>query len=263
MLRLYSGSGSAEIELLGYHLSDAQWTKIKGNVIRLLKARKRPGPGLMDKLPWELRDGTNFFGDEFCVLYACLPIDRYVEAAEYEHTPAAIEAAKAIVDAFEELGLFVRFVAFEPDIEAAPIAVAAPVLHTDAAAVSRALEDAERLLQSNGAVSAVDRVHTALHGYLREICSQAGIQADDAGTTTALWKRMKASHPALAVSSPHTEHIQRIMSGIATVLDALNPVRNNASVAHPNAVLLTEAEAMLAVNAGRTILHYLEASLKH
>jgi Abortive infection C-terminus len=41
-------------------------------------------------------------------------------------------------------------------------------------------------------------------------------------------------------------------------------LRNNASVAHPNEALLDEPEAMLAINAARTILHYLDAKLtKH
>lgn len=48
---------------------------------------------------------------------------------------------------------------------------------------------------------------------------------------------------------------------MSAILDALNPVRNRASVAHPNATLLAQAEAMLVVNATRTILHYLDAKL--
>jgi len=248
--------------VLGTHLPQADWEKLRQNVVRLLKARKRPGVRLLDKLPWELRDGTNYFQDEFCVLYACVPIEKYVEAAEYEHSKAAKDAAKAIVDTFDELGVFVRFVAFEPDTDTTPVGVSSPALRTDAAAVSRALNDAERLLQTNGAVSAVDRVHTALHGYMRELCSEAGIDPGPVDTTTALWKRVKSAHPVLANASPNAQHIQRIVSGVATILDALNPVRNNASVAHPNDELLSEAEAMLAVNAGRSILHYLESTLR-
>lgn len=52
------------------------------------------------------------------------------------------------------------------------------------------------------------------------------------------------------------------MGGIATILDALNPIRNSASVAHPNLDLLSEADAMLAINAARTILHYVEARVQ-
>lgn len=41
--------------------------------------------------------------------------------------------------------------------------------------VRRALADAEHLITTSGATSAVDRVHTALHGYLLNVCSQAQI----------------------------------------------------------------------------------------
>ena len=41
----------------------------------------------------------------------------------------------------------------------------------------------------------------------------------------------------------------------------MNPIRNRASVAHPNAVLLDETDARLVINAGRTIFHYLSAKV--
>jgi hypothetical protein len=262
MIRLYTGSGSWEIQILGPHFSDEEWLRTRESIVKLLTSRKRPGVGLLDKLPWNLQDATNFFGDEFCVLYARVPINTYIEAAEYEHNEAAKTAAKAIADTFQELGIYVRFVAFEPDLESTPARVAAPAIKTNAAATSRALNDAEQLLQTNGAISAVDRVHTALHGYLRELCNEAEIQVGLTDTMTGLWKRLKSEHPRLSETATHNQHVIRIVSGVATILDALNPIRNNASVAHANEELLTEPEAMLAVNAGRTILHYLEATLR-
>ena len=53
--------------------------------------------------------------------------------------------------------------------------------------VKRALADAENLLRNSGPVSAVDRVHTALHGYLRAVCDRDGIAyAADASITALL-----------------------------------------------------------------------------
>jgi hypothetical protein len=43
---------------------------------------------------------------------------------------------------------------------------------------------------------------------------------------------------------------------MAATLDALNTIRNNASAAHPNEDLLGDPEALLAINAGRTIFTY-------
>ena len=49
-----------------------------------------------------------------------------------------------------------------------------------------------------------------------------------------------------------------MLGSMASILDALNPVRNKASVAHPNAELVGEVEAVLVVNLVRTMLGYLE-----
>lgn len=43
------------------------------------------------------------------------------------------------------------------------------------------------------------------------------------------------------------------------IVDALNPLRNRASLAHPNESLLAEPEAMLVINSVRTLLHYIDS----
>ena len=48
---------------------------------------------------------------------------------------------------------------------------------------------------------------------------------------------------------------------LASCVDTLNTLRNNATPAHPNEDLLDEAEGMLAVNAVRSIFNYLRARL--
>lgn len=49
---------------------------------------------------------------------------------------------------------------------------------------------------------------------------------------------------------------------MGAVADALGPLRNNASAAHPNDALLDEPEAMLPINAARTILHYVDSRVR-
>ncbi len=48
------------------------------------------------------------------------------------------------------------------------------------------------------------------------------------------------------------------MSGI---MDAMNPIRNESSVAHPNKYLLDPPEAALVIDTARTILHYLDIKM--
>jgi len=50
-----------------------------------------------------------------------------------------------------------------------------------------------------------------------------------------------------------------VLGSMASILDALNPVRNNASVAHPNEELVGDSEAVLVINTVRTMLSYLES----
>ena len=55
--------------------------------------------------------------------------------------------------------------------------------------------------------------------------------------------------------------MNKILRAFGAVLDALNTLRNRSSLAHPTESLVGDDEAMLAINAARTILHYLDAKL--
>jgi len=127
--------------------------------------------------------------------------------------------------------------------------------------VERALRDADALIATNGAVSAIDRIHTALHGYLTEQCERAFITVGAGATITELYKALRQQHPALAQLGSWEQDMDRVLKSFASVIDALNHLRNQASVAHPNKNLLSEAEAELVVNATRTILHYINTKI--
>jgi len=128
--------------------------------------------------------------------------------------------------------------------------------------VTRAIAGADLLLR-NGAVSAVDRIHTALHGHLMDLCDSANIGYAPESTMAKLLKLLRAEHPSLRSPGPRAADIERVLNSFGTVLDALNPVRNQTSVAHPNATLLGDAEARLVINAARTILGYLDEKLAY
>jgi len=66
-----------------------------------------------------------------------------------------------------------------------------------------------------------------------------------------------AIEPAQAAALLH----ETVLRASGSILDALNPVRNNASVAHPNQDLLGRDEAQLIINVGRSLLSYLDAQL--
>ncbi|MBI5585991.1 MAG: abortive infection family protein [Deltaproteobacteria bacterium] len=133
-----------------------------------------------------------------------------------------------------------------------------PTLRITSEVVERALLDAQELLRATGATSGVDRLHTALHGYLREVCGGAGLKTMEDASLTDLFKQVRERHPAFRNLGPRSDDILRVLKALATILDSLNPLRNKASVAHPNLTLLPEPEAMLVINAARSILHYVD-----
>lgn len=129
------------------------------------------------------------------------------------------------------------------------------------AVVVRAIADAENLLRTSGPTSAVDRVHTSLHGYLLAVCDAEGIAYPNEPSMTALFRALRLSHPNLRELGPRGQDIEKVLNACASILDAMNPVRNKASVAHPNQALLGEEEARLVINVGRTLLGYLDTKL--
>ncbi len=74
-------------------------------------------------------------------------------------------------------------------------AVSTPTLEITSAVVERALLDFETLIKSNGAISGIDRVHTALHGYLIAVCKDANIPAEDNADITTIFNLVRQQHP--------------------------------------------------------------------
>jgi hypothetical protein len=107
----------------------------------------------------------------------------------------------------------------------------------------------------------VDRAQTALHGHLRAVCAAEGIIIAEDASMAALFKALLEQHPAFTDLGPRAEDIGKELRALSVVLDTLNPLRNQASVAHPNPDLLPQAEAMLVLNAARSVLRYRTTSL--
>lgn len=127
--------------------------------------------------------------------------------------------------------------------------------------VQRAIADVAALLASGGPTSAIDRIHTAIHGYLKNACASERITLPPDASITATFKLLRQHHARLQGSSEQHESITRVLNSFASVLDSLNFVRNRRSMAHPNEALLDAPDALLFINAARTLLQYLDARL--
>lgn len=127
--------------------------------------------------------------------------------------------------------------------------------------VEKALEDAQTLLTSSGPVSAIDRVHTALHGYLKHQLDLRGINYRSDTGITELYKSLRECVPEIRELGERSEDLNKMLRSLTSVLDALNPIRNRASVAHANESLIGDAEAKFVINIVSSVLHYFDEKL--
>lgn len=129
--------------------------------------------------------------------------------------------------------------------------------------VLEAIKDAEMLLKNRGPISALDRVHTALHGYLRKLCADHGASVANDSSLMVLFKAVREQVPEFCATVPHDAEAKRVFGTMAATLDSLNTIRNRATLAHPNDLRLQEPEAMLYINFSRALIAYMEAKLRN
>ena len=262
MTVLYSGSGASGFETIEISLPEEKWIQIKEIACKLLLSKGSPKAAeFLNSAPFNLLEATNYFGDEFKVLQAKVPIDTYLKLLEFKSDPDAKWLFREITKTFLELGFYVRHIDVLVSDDCDEM-VSQPAPKTSTQIVEKALRDSQQLLLSSGAASAVDRVHTALHGYLKEIFRKSGISFSEQASITALFRDLRQKHPSFISIKTGGEESKRILGGLATVVDCLNTLRNKASYAHSNEEILEEAEAILAINCVRTLFHYLDRKLR-
>jgi hypothetical protein len=140
--------------------------------------------------------------------------------------------------------------------------VESPVIANTSEVVFEALKDAEILLRSSGPKNAVDRAHTALHGYLKKLYLDRGEVFSKEPSLTDVFKVLREKFSEFSVIIPHDAEAKRVFGSLSSALDSLNTIRNRGTLAHPNEMLLEAPEAMLYINLSRAVLGYIETKLK-
>jgi hypothetical protein len=261
MLRLYSGSGSSEIKLLGIALPPEPFRVFRGTVCELLRGQGDIAAAeVLETVPFELWNGTNGFGDAFELLFARVSPTAYVELAQPKPSVHDHRYGR-IVDAFGALGKAIRFIAIDINLEEGTASVPSPSLRISSRTVEDALAQAETLIKSHGPSSGLDRVHTALHGYLEAACKDRDIEFSEDASIMTLFSLLREKHPSLILVDADEPLALKILRSLSKIIDAIDSVRNEHSLAHPNDALFQEAEAVLMINSVRTLLQYLDAKL--
>lgn len=142
------------------------------------------------------------------------------------------------------------------------ISAPSPALKSKKEVFEKALFDAETLAVNSGPENSIDRIHTAIHAYLKGLCNDAHLQTPEDAGITKLLKIIRDEHPAFSKNDLWSSEIRKILLGFSSVIDAINVLRNHASMAHPNETLLSKEDAYLAINATRTIISYIDSKVK-
>jgi hypothetical protein len=263
MIKLFQqGSGSSQCEIVKPALTPEQWTRLKNTAIRLLRARGRQkAADILETENFGLYEATNDWQDDFAALHKQVSVEEYAEYGEKHAQEDYRDGCREMALVFTELGQYIRFVAVELSMDD-DVVVSPELPPTTPEAVRLALTNVEHLMSTQGPVSAIDRVHTAIHGYLKALCDASGLTPVSPDPSVNALLKQLVQHPKFKTSPAYSEKIERILRAFATVLDSMNTLRNHASLAHPNEKLLDEADAMLVVNAARTILRYISDRFK-
>ena len=264
MITLYKGSGANGFEVLNSTLPEDVWFELKSHVLMLLKKRNEiEAAKFLDEYDFRVYQGTNYFEDEFDILLYKANIDEYVEFESIAKKKFFYSIARTINELGSELEIYIRFIAvsLSNSKNVKPVQKPAPMItsHT----VEQALIDAESLIKSGRVVNAIDRAHTSMHGYLKAICASKNLKIKKSSSITEIYKLMLNNIDELNIGEIEDEHASRILKSLSSIIDSINFVRNNYSLAHPNEKLINEPEAMLAINSIRTIIHYFDYKLRY
>ena len=124
--------------------------------------------------------------------------------------------------------------------------------------INKALTDARLFMSKGMYVSAVDRIHTALHGYVRELLTGYGVDLRSEDSLPSLFSKL-CDYFGTSIQPPVVgEKIKRVLRSAGGIINAVNELRNNNTVAHPNDQLIQEREAQLVIALASDIVTYIE-----
>ena len=121
---------------------------------------------------------------------------------------------------------------------------------------ARALEVVADCVGKADYLQAVDRIHTAVHACVRQLAVEVGVDVETKKSLTEQFAAVRGKHPAFVVQDGDRA-TANVLKGLGQVVNGINWMRNEQSLAHPSPQPLADAEARLAVNATSALLQYI------
>lgn len=129
---------------------------------------------------------------------------------------------------------------------------------TRSGTIRKAVDDAEVFIREGRFDSAVDRVHTAFHGYLRTLLAEHSVTyvADDG--LPALFAKLHGFYGGSIQPTDVADRVKSILRSAGGMITAVNELRNNNTIAHPNGQLIQKREAQLVIRLVNAVVDYIE-----
>ena len=124
--------------------------------------------------------------------------------------------------------------------------------------LSKAIKDAEDFIRNGNYLSAIDRIHTTLHGYLRWRLDEENLEYNESDTIMQLYSKLHKNYEDAYKNKEINKLTLTAIRSASGVIDSLNTTRNKFSLAHPNDETIGNAEAKLLIGLSKYIFEYIE-----
>jgi len=114
LITLYHGTGAQDFQILGQSMSDDEQDEILLNARQILRARGEDiALQFLQEIQFNITDGTNFFNDEFSILFSEVPLAQYERLRKIANNQSIKSAFFRIAEVITEIGPYIRFIAVD------------------------------------------------------------------------------------------------------------------------------------------------------
>lgn len=123
--------------------------------------------------------------------------------------------------------------------------------------IKMAVKDAELFISKGDYDSAVDRVHTAFHGYLRQLLEEHDKKSYEKDSLPSLYNKLHDYYSSAIEPKEVGTRIKEILRSANGMINAVNEIRNNNTLSHPNVILIRKREAQLVIRLISVLIDYI------
>ena len=129
---------------------------------------------------------------------------------------------------------------------------------TKSGAVRKAVEDASVFIREGKYDSAVDRVHTAFHGYVRTVLIEHGVAFETNDGLPSLFAKLHGYYGNSIQPPDVAGRVKGLLRSAGTMINSVNELRNKNTIVHPNGQLIQKREAQLVIRLVNAVIDYIE-----